>query len=62
MIKLKVNNQNVKLKVENSTGIDVVLGICRLYICLMESGIERKIIDKQVKEVLNAMLEEKSDK
>lgn len=61
MLKLKIQNQNVKLKVEKATGIDIILGICRLYICLMENGIEKKAIDKQVKEVLNSMLEEKEE-
>lgn len=60
MIKMKVNNQNVKLKIEGNTkAIDVVVGICRLYMSLLDNGFKKTIIDKQINEILKEMIIEK---
>lgn len=56
MLKLKVQNQNVKLKIgDNCKGVDVVVAICRLYMALLGNGISKKDIDWQVNEVLKNM-------
>ena len=56
MIKLKVHNQNCKLKIdENTLGIDIVVAICRLYIALMDAGFNKKDIDWQIAECLRGM-------
>lgn len=64
MLKLKVHNQSVKLKIDNDTkGVDVVIAICRLYMSLLHNGIKKKDIDWQVNEVLKGMkmLEKESE-
>lgn len=62
MLKMKVHNHNCKLKIDgNTNGIDVIVGICRLYVALMREGFAKKDIDKQVKEVLDVMINENKE-
>ena len=62
MLKMKIQNQNCKLKIDaNTNGIDVIVGICRLYMALMREGFAKKDLDKQVKEVLDFMINENKE-
>jgi hypothetical protein len=55
---MKIHNQNCKFKIDDNTlGIDIIIGICRLYIALLDNGFKKKDIDNQVSKVLKGMQE-----
>ena len=53
MLKMKIKDGNVKLKIDSDIlAIDVVVGICRLYVALMENGFSKKDIDLYMIKIL----------